>query len=146
MRPSELLLFARPSPLEGPRGRPWGYAPRLVGALALLVALSACGTEPLPPDECAEAPGFAKNVLPGVVTRTCLSCHSVNNVGADRHLAPEDLNYDSFASFTSTAVRSAFADAITSGRMPPTTLSPPVTTTAEERTLVDRWRYCGYKP
>lgn len=118
----------------------------LVRALATLSVLSACGTEPLPPDECAEAPSFAKNLLPGVVTRTCLSCHSEDKVGADRHLAPADLNYDRFASLTSTAIRSAFADAITSGRMPPTTLSPPVFTTADEKTLVDRWRFCGYKP
>lgn len=147
MWPSERVRFARSlKPLVGPRGSRRGYAAWWGGAIALLCLVSACGTEPLPPDECADAPSFAKNILPGVVTRTCLSCHSASKVGADRHLAPEDLNYDSFASLTSTAVRSAFADAITSGRMPPPTLTPPVTTTAEEKTLVDRWRYCGYQP
>ena len=85
-------------------------------------------------------------LLPGVVTRTCLSCHSVNAIGTDRNLAPVGMNYDSYASFTSTQAKADFANDITAGRMPPPGDPHSMPTSIEERNMVELWRSCGYPP
>ncbi len=118
----------------------------LLLATAGTVGGVACGgSEPViePPPECDVPPTYAQDVAP-IVERACIRCHSEMITGPARNGAPEGLDYDRFALFPDRAAMAAFVDAITSGRQPPPTLSPPLPTTADERALVSAWRTCGY--
>jgi uncharacterized membrane protein len=112
---------------------------RALPPLVLALAAACGGGEP--PDPCAESPTFTNAV--GEISRgKCLSCHSKEVMGAARAGAPEGMDFDDYATLQPAV--GPFADAITSGRMPPTGPSGLGATTPEERRLVDKWRSCGY--
>ncbi|MBI4821668.1 MAG: hypothetical protein HY791_35735 [Deltaproteobacteria bacterium] len=108
-----------------------------------LVALAACGTADPVADPCAEPPTFAQDIRPGVVERTCISCHTETKQGIVRQGATTGLDYDRYELITDLP---GFADSITSGRMPPPTLDPANPTSDVERAQVALWRKCGFKP
>lgn len=123
----------------------------LAGALAGLgvaFGLGACGdgTEPpVIPPECEDPPTFAVDVAP-IIERTCLRCHSEELAGIFRNNAPVGMDYDRLELFPDEAAKSAFVDAITSGRQPPPGADPPSPTTEEERITASAWKTCGYLP
>ena len=90
------------------------------------------------PDPCADAPTYTNDVA-AITAEHCLSCHASDLQGPARSGAPTDLNWDDYEAIEPDVAR--FADAITSGRMPPMP-NPPVP--AEQRMLVDEWRACGF--
>ncbi|MBI2375010.1 MAG: hypothetical protein HYV07_13520 [Deltaproteobacteria bacterium] len=113
---------------------------KLVVALALGLG---CGTADPVEDQCTNAPTYSADLLPGVVTRACLSCHSETKVGrVARQSAPDGMDFDRFELVTEPG---GLADSITSGRMPPPSLDPPNPTTMEEREQVSLWRKCGFR-
>lgn len=115
-------------------------------ALAFALAwASACGSDPVDPvpPECKPPPGYAVDIEP-LVARACRGCHSAELSGPARRGAPVGLDYDTAADLATPERRSAFIDAITSGRQPPPTLDPPIEVTADERAQVSAWRLCGY--
>ena len=108
-------------------------------ALLSLLAVAALGCGGDGPGPCVGAPTYTNDVRP-IVEARCLACHAAGLAGDARHGAPEGLDFDSLES--TEPHLEAFADALTSGRMPPT--NGPALTTAEERQLVSRWRACDF--
>jgi hypothetical protein len=128
------------APPRARRGAGLAATAALLGALG---ALAACGGEEPPPDPCATPPRFTE--LSGSVLQvSCLGCHSQRVSGLARRGAPVGVDFDTFA--LAEPSKAALADAITSGRMPPTSASNVVPTTAEGRQLAAGWRTCGYAP
>ncbi|MCB9646322.1 MAG: hypothetical protein H6730_06945 [Deltaproteobacteria bacterium] len=112
---------------------------RVLAPLALALALAACGGEPA--DPCESGPTFT-NTVKEISDAKCLSCHSKDAEGANRAGAPVGMDFDDYASIQ--PILSDFADALTSGRMPPMGAPGISGTTPAERTLVNDWRVCGY--
>jgi hypothetical protein len=115
---------------------------RILGSLALVLSLIGCGNDPQG-DFCSDAPTFTNHIRPTIVEEKCIQCHSETKLGAARNGAPDDLNFDSYES--TEPHLAAFADAIASGREPPMGLDPPLITTGDERSLVAKWRMCGFE-
>ena len=103
---------------------------------------SSCGMAPGGPPQCAVPPTFASSIKP-ITDRVCVRCHDSDKVNAARQGAPPALNFNTYELITD---KSAFADAITSGRQPPVGITPPIEITADDRMLVSVWRECGYPP
>ena len=107
------------------------------GGIVCVTAVAAgCGADGDDAGPCSVPPTFAQDVAP-VADAICTSCHAP---GADRRGAPPNLNFDSWPSIE--PVVAEFADAITSGRMPPIGFMP--TVTPEDRATVSLWRQCGF--
>lgn len=90
---------------------------------------------------CRDAPTYANDVRP-LTEASCLGCHSEQLSGIARRGAPETLNYDSFELIE--PHRQAFANAFTSGIMPPPDSG--LTVNSLERDIVSSWRRCGFLP
>jgi uncharacterized membrane protein len=105
-------------------------------ALALALPLAACGAEG--PDPCEGGPSYERDIAPIVAAR-CTSCHSEALFESARAGAPVGVDLDT--PDLAEPRFDAIADAITSGRMPPS--DGPPTTTREERALASAWRACG---
>ncbi|MCK6545503.1 hypothetical protein L6R52_06505 [Myxococcota bacterium] len=118
----------------------WARAAGLtLATVALPWLLTACGGDA--PDPCADAPTYTNDVAP-ITEARCLGCHSAAFTGDRRSGAPAGYDFDDLARIQPNLA--AFADAITSGRMPPP--STGVVTTQEERQIVRAWRACDFKP
>lgn len=113
-------------------------AGRTLATLALPWLFAACGGDP--PDSCADAPTYTNDVAM-IAEARCLGCHSAAFTGDRRSGAPPGFDFDDFDLVQPNVA--AFADAITSGRMPPPTTG--VVTSMEERTIVRAWRACGFE-
>ena len=107
------------------------------GALILgaMIGLAGCGGDGN--DRCAVPLTYERDIEP-IATAKCANCHAP---GAERRGAPSELNYHDWPSIE--PVVAEFADAITSGLMPPIGFEP--TITPEERELVIEWRACGFR-
>ena len=92
-------------------------------------------------DPCRDAPTYTRNVQPLIET-ACLGCHSQRLSGEARKGAPEPLNYDTFELIEPDII--AFANAFTSGAMPPADSG--ITVSRDERSIVSSWRRCGFLP
>ncbi|MEO1334624.1 MAG: hypothetical protein AAFV29_03235 [Myxococcota bacterium] len=103
--------------------------------LAATLGASACG-DPDDDTTCVDPPTFVVDIQP-IAARVCVSCHAE---GAVRRGAPIDLNFDSLEAIRPVVDR--FADAITSGRMPPVDFVPGIT--GLERAITSEWRACGF--
>lgn len=106
--------------------------------LLLLFCVGCGGGEGDGPDLCADAPTYTNDIA-AIAAEHCLGCHSTDLQGPARNGAPASLNWDDYATLEPNI--SAFADAITAGRMPQRP-NPPVP--AAQRMLVDEWRSCGF--
>ena len=96
-----------------------------------------CGGETEPPT-CPDPPTYIRDVRP-ITQRLCLPCHDSALPVDRRNGAPVGLDFDDFARIQPNAA--AFADAMTSGRMPPQGQG---VATPAERSTVSQWRSCGY--
>ena len=101
---------------------------------------NACGDEPTA-EPCRNPPTYTHDVR-ALTETTCLACHSDQLYGAARRGAPEALNYDSFEQIA--PHRQAFANAFTSGTMPPPDSG--LTVSPAARNIVASWRRCGFLP
>lgn len=112
---------------------------RALACLALLAAVG-CGDDETV-DPCVDAPTFTNDVQP-IAAAKCVTCHSDELSGPARNGAPPHLDFGSYDQIEPD--RFAFADAITSGRMPPPGEPGTLPVSREERALVDAWRRCGF--
>jgi uncharacterized membrane protein len=108
--------------------------------LLLLLPLLACGDKDDGDDTaaglCADAPVVTwDNFGEGFLTENCQSCHSADT--ADRHGAPEDVNFDTEEEALDQADRILARAATASPTMPPAG-----GTQEEDRTLLTLWLTC----
>ena len=110
--------------------------------LCTIFSLAACSGGD-PPDICDEGPRYDPDVK-AIVAARCIQCHSSNSVGVMRDGAPVGVDFDDFATLQPNI--EAFAEALTSGVMPPrdSPTAPPATSAAE-RTQISEWRRCGFR-
>ncbi|MEY2931063.1 MAG: hypothetical protein RL033_1812 [Pseudomonadota bacterium] len=111
-----------------------------------LVALFACGNsneaeeEELPPVVNCSAvqpiPAFAQVQ---VFQSVCTNCHSSSKTGAARNGAPDEINFDQFASASAHAEQAAIE--VNVGAMPPEFAQ--VTLTEVQKTTLFNWAMCG---
>lgn len=105
-----------------------------------LVLIAACGGDE-GPDPCADAPTYTNDIT-AIVADHCIGCHDVDLAGAARSGAPAGKNFNTFDDIEPHLMD--FADAITSGRMPPMDAPGVTPVTAADRQTVSEWRRCGY--
>lgn len=92
--------------------------------------------------DCEDAPTFTKDIQPEIVATTCIQCHSTERFAEGRRGAPADLNFNRYELIAPHRV--AFLSAITSGRMPPPDLDPPIETTKAQREMAEAWGQCDF--